>query len=280
MAIDTANAVTFGEAPPAVDDRQDLRAGLTIGVMVGVPAAVAVGAFLTLFRSVFDATNAALVLVIVVVAVAALGGRAAGMVTALAAVASFDFFHTKPYLSLAIDSRDDIETTLLLLVVAVIVGTIASSGRSARRRAGSARSEVRRIHHVAETAVSGADAANVIAIAQDELGDLLTLRECRFEALPADDGTVRPRIGRNGGIEGHPDRRFGRLPDGAGGFELPEQGVELPVLARGLQIGRFVLIPTPGVAVSLEQRLVAVAIADQVAAVWVPAAHGGGTMTR
>ena len=66
---------------------------------------------------------------IVVVAVAALGGRAAGIVTALAAVVSFDFFHTEPYLSLAIDSRDDIETTVLLLVAAVLVGTIASAGR-------------------------------------------------------------------------------------------------------------------------------------------------------
>ena len=69
------------------------------------------------------------------------------------------------------------------------------------------------------------------------------------------------------------DRRFGRLPDGAGGFELPEQGVELPVLARGQHIGRFLLSPTSGVAVSLEQRLVAVAIADQVAAVWIPESH-------
>ena len=42
------------------------------------------------------------------------------------------------------------------------------------------------------------------------------------------------------------------------------------MLARGQQIGRFVLVPSPGVAVSLEERLVAVAIADQVAAVWLP----------
>ena len=41
--------------------------------------------------------------------------------------------------------------------------------------------------------------------------------------------------------------RFGRSDDGAGGFELPAEGAELPVLARGQQIGRFVLEPTPGV---------------------------------
>ena len=159
--------------------------GLTVGVVVGVPAAVGVAALMATARSFFGTTNAALVLMIVVVAVAALGGRVAGIVTALAAVVSFDFFHTEPYLSLAIDSRDDIETTVLLLIAAVFVGTIASSGRLARRREGSAQDDIRRIHRVAEAAATGADAADVVAAAQDELRELLTLRECRFEALPA-----------------------------------------------------------------------------------------------
>jgi K+-sensing histidine kinase KdpD len=244
--------------------------GLLIGVAVGIPATVGAGALMASFRSLFDGTNAALVLMIVVVAVAALGGRAAGIITALSAVLSFDFFHTEPYLSLTIDSRDDVETTLLLLVAGVLVGTIGSAGRSARRHAGSARSEVHRIHRVAEAAVSGRDAASVIATAQDELRELLELRESRFEALPADHDVARPRIGRNGAIEGQTALRYGRGADGRTGFELPPEGVELPVLARGQHIGRFVLVPTPGVAVSLEQRIVAVAIADQVAAVWIP----------
>ncbi|MET0324051.1 MAG: DUF4118 domain-containing protein [Ilumatobacteraceae bacterium] len=241
-----------------------------IGAAVGVPAAIGVGALMAVLRPLFDTTNAALVLMIVVVAVAALGGRAAGIVTALAAVASFDFFHVKPYLSLAIDSRDDVETTILLLIAAVLVGTIASHGRSARHREGSARSEIRRIHRVAEAAVSGRSSAEVIAAAQDELRELMALQESRFEALPIVDGVTYERIGRNGAIEGAKTMRFGRGEDGRGGFELPSHGVELPVLARGQHIGRFVLIPTEGHSVSLEERLVAVAIADQVAAVWIP----------
>lgn len=244
--------------------------GLLIGASVGVPAAIAAGAVMAVFRDLFNGTNAALVLMIVVVAVAALGGRAAGIITALAAVASFDFFHTRPYLSLAIDSRDDIETTLLLLVAAVLVGTIASWGRSARRREGSAQSEIKRIHRVAEAAVSGRSPAEVIGAAQDELRALLSLQESRFEALPLDDDAVLARIGRNGAIEGVTTMRYGRGEDGRGGFELPAGGVELPVLARGQHIGRFVLVPTTGHPTSLEQRLVAVAIADQVAAVWIP----------
>ena len=121
-------------APPPREPAID-PTGLVIGVAVGIPAAVGTGAVLALARGVFDQTNAALILMIVVVAVAALGGRAAGVITALAAVVSFDFFHTQPYLSLTIDSRDDIETTILLLIAGVIVGTLASSGRRARSRA-------------------------------------------------------------------------------------------------------------------------------------------------
>ncbi len=235
-----------------------------------MPASVAVGAVLATMRPIFDSTNAALVLMIVVVAVAMLGGRAAGVVTALAAVVSFDFFHTEPYLSLAINSRDDVETTLLLLVAGVLVGTIATAGRVAKARAGSAGHEIQRIHRVAEASVSGRDAADVIAIAERELVDLLSLDGCRFEALPTGDDRVLPRIGRTGSIEGVTDRTFRRNNDGRTGFELPAEGLELPVLAHGQHIGRFLLVPTPGVGVSLEQRLVAVAIADQVATVWAP----------
>src|SRR3954447_18954876 len=131
-SLDAVTAEIAGGRP--VVDNSDLRSGLTIGIALGVPAAVGVGAFLGLFRSVFDTANAALVLMIVVVAVAAIGGRAAGVVASLAAVAALDFFHPKPYLSMTIDSRDDIETALLLLLVALIVGTIASWGRTGHQR--------------------------------------------------------------------------------------------------------------------------------------------------
>jgi hypothetical protein len=257
---------TRPERAPGIDPT-----GLVIGVGVGIPAAVGVGALLALDRHLFDQPNAAMILMVVVVAVAALGGRAAGVITALAAAVSFDFFHTEPYLRLAIDSRDDIESTIVLLFAGVIVGTLASRGRVARHRASDARSEIDRIHRVAETATSGADVATVIRAAQDELRALLTLVVCRFEAIPYDDEGYarRPRLGRNGSIELQPIMRFARIGDRSG-FELPEEGVDLPVLARGREIGRFVLIPTLGVPVGLEQRVVAVAIADQVASVWSP----------
>jgi hypothetical protein len=50
-------------------------------------------------------------------------------------------------------------------------------------------------------------------------------------------------------------------------------GVRLPVLGGGRQIGSLVLDPDPSIGVSLEERLVAVALADQLGAAL---AHNGG----
>ena len=73
--------------------------------------------------------NVALVLVLVVVLAAVGGGRTAGAVAAVSAALSFNFFHTVPYLTLEIDSADDVETTLLLLAVGLAVGQLASYRR-------------------------------------------------------------------------------------------------------------------------------------------------------
>ena len=49
-------------------------------------------------------------------------------------------------------------------------------------------------------------------------------------------------------------------------FALPAEGVELLVLGRGRELGRFVLEPDPNEGASLEERIVAVALSDQLGA--------------
>lgn len=249
-------------APPTPDEGPIMMA-------VGATAAIALGAILATVRDQVGQTNAALALMVVVVGAAALGGRVAGAGTAVAAVLSFDFFHTRPYLSLTIDSRDDVETTVLLLVAALAVGTLATAGRIARHEAGGARSELARIHRVAEAASSGDEPGTVTAIAERELVELLGLAACHFETIERQQTGPLPQLGRSGAITSTTGLRRAPKPDGAAlGFELPESGAEIPVLSRGRRIGRFVLTPTRGVGTSLEQRMVAVIIADQVAALW------------
>ena len=57
--------------------------------------------------------------------------------------------------------------------------------------------------------------------------------------------------------------------------EIGIPGPEAEILAqwRGRVVGRFVVTPTPGAAVSLEQRIVAVALVDVIAAYLVGELH-------
>lgn len=235
------------------DSRWD--AGFGLALAGGLP--IAVGAVLVPLRDSMAPANVALALVVAIVVAALAGGRLAGAIAAVTSALSFDFFHVRPYLSLTIDSRDDVETTILLLAVGIIVGTLSSRASRARASAAAGRDEVRRIHRIAELVAGGAEGADVVAAVERELTDLLSLASCRFDAGAG--GGDLPRLERSGVIGGVHQYRM--APEG---FELPEGGVELAVLARGQQVGRFVLVPRRGVGVSLDQRVVAVALADQV----------------
>jgi hypothetical protein len=228
---------------------------------IGVLAPMVVAVVLVPLRDSMLTANVALVLVLVVVAVAASGGRQAGAVAAVASALAFDLVHTRPYWHLRIDSSDDVETTILLLAVGLGVGHLAARGRRARRSAEASSGEIRRIYRVAAQAAKGEDLADVILAGQAELLDLLHLRDCRFEAPPF--ATRLERLERNGVV---PFREYRVREEG---FEALDEPLELAVFGRGQLLGRFVLEPTPGTTVSLEERVVAVAIADQVGAVLV-----------
>jgi Domain of unknown function (DUF4118) len=214
-------------------------------------------------------TSIALLLVIPVVIGALLGGRIGGAVSAGFAVLAFDFFHTQPYLSLTIASLDDVETAAILLVVGLIVGTAAAHTGRFRRVAAAGRDEIQRLHHVAEMVANGASAPEVIDVTGDELRAVLTLADCRFETAPFD--VALPRLDRNGALAGTSHRYV------HGGFVLPSEPVELSVLSRGRRVARFVLQPSDAEPVSLEQRLTAIALADQVGSVLVRSSTGPET---
>src|SRR3954469_23117919 len=110
---------------------------------------ILVGALLVLVRDETANANLALIMVLSVVVAAAVGGRGPGVLAAFIATLSFDFFLTKPYLTLTIDSADDVETTLILLVIGLAVGSIAVSARRAHRAARKGSDQTSRIHRVA-----------------------------------------------------------------------------------------------------------------------------------
>jgi len=229
------------------------------GYVIGGLGPILVAALLVPLRQEIAAANLALVLVIVVVLAAAVGGRGAGAVGAVIAAVSFDFFLVEPYLSMHIESADDLETTVLLLVIGLIVGEIVVRARRTRQVARRGSEDIARLHQVSELAATGASSDEVIMTVTAALRDVLGLRDCFFERGPS----IRPlpRLERNGAITGAHERRFV-----SGELSLPAES-ELVVLARGRQVGRFVLVADARAGVSIESRTVAIALSDQVGAV-------------
>ena len=244
-------------------DRSEDRDHAVAGIVLASLGPIAVAAALVPLRDVIDNTNVALGLVLVVLAAALTGGRTAGAVAAISSVLAFDFFHTQPYLSMTIDSTDDLVTTILLLPIGLLIGTVAGRARKARRSAEASRDQMHRVHRIAELSARGEETTVVLQQTQRELNELLGLADSRFEAPPYTDVDL-PVVERSGAVI--TDRHRYTLD----GFELPAGGVSLPVLARGRPVGRFVLVPSPGTGVSLERRIVAVALADQAGAALSP----------
>ncbi len=232
------------------------RGRLALGGGLVLPVAVA--AALVPFRTRVDNTNVALVLVAVVVAVAATGGRASGLVTAVSAALSFDFFHTLPYQSFSIARRTDVETAVLLLIVGLIVGQLSSRSMRHRVDAHESSLDIARLHAVAELVAAGAPPDEVILAVRNELKYLLSLRGCNFSY--AFDERPHPRLERGGEVV------LAGMQWGTSEMGLPGKEVDLVVNGRGQPFGRFVLFPTPGQPVSWDRRALAVALADQVGA--------------
>ncbi len=231
-----------------------------LAMLAGLVAPLALAAILVPFRTSFPNTDAALALILVVVAVAANGDRRAGVLAAVSAAAWFDFFLTRPYERFAITSRTDIETTVLLLVIGIAVTELAVWGRrqhaAASRRAG----YLDGINTAAQAVAAGGSPSVLIEQVTGQLTPLLTLRSCRFEYGIA--GIGQPARLRHDGTVTAKHRVWAVE---AAGFP-PDMDVELLVESGGVFRGRFLMTPEHAARPTLEQRLLAVALADQVGA--------------
>ena len=90
-------------------DVEEGKLARTMGMAIGAIGPIVVAGALAGVRDSVANADVALLLVLVVVLATVTGGWQAGAVGAVVAALSFDFFHTKPYLSLTMDSRDDVE---------------------------------------------------------------------------------------------------------------------------------------------------------------------------
>lgn len=229
-----------------------------LAVLAAVAAPLLLTVILVPFRSSFPNTDAALALMLVVVAVAANGYRLAGILAAVSAAVWFDFFLTRPYERFTITRSTDIETTILILVIGIAVTEIAVWGRRQHLAASKRAGYLEGINAAAEAVAVGGSPSALIDQVSGQLTRLLSLRSCRFQYGVA--GLGKPARLQHDGQLMAADRAWDLDRDG-----LPAD-TELLVENQGILQGRFLLSPGPGVRPTLEQRLVAVAFADQVGA--------------
>jgi hypothetical protein len=226
--------------------------------LAGLIAPFLIALALVPFRESLANAAAALVLVAVVVAVAAFGDRKAGVLATLSAAAWFDFFLTKPYERFTISSAHDIETTLALIVVGFSVTEIAVHSRRMYTVAMHEGEYLAALRELSDLVAGGAPIETVISEATRELMDVLAVSRCNFENVASASlpGSI-PRLERTGEVE-LAGERFDLTSGG-----LPSGEIEIAVQGRGRTYGRFVFEATPGGALSIEQRITAIALADQ-----------------
>ena len=159
----------------------------------------------------------------------------------------------------------------MLLIVGIAVGELAVWSRKQRAAAAAGSEDIARMHTIGDLVAEGRPLDQVILAVAYELRHLLSLRACRFHHGLS---TGEPaRIERNADVVLH------GVQWDVDDMGLPGKEVELLVQWGHTTFGSYILVPSPGVPISLERRLVAVALADQVAAVMAagqPPALGNG----
>lgn len=237
---------------------RDHRGALVLAA--GLIAPLLVSAALVPFRTTFAGTAAALLLVGVIAAIAVAGNRGSGFVASVSAAIWFDFFLTTPYERLVIDHRRDVETTVCLFLVGVVVTELAARGRRYRQTSIDESQYVARIHRAASLAASPeGDTSRLVDDVEESLTSILRLRSCHFEI---GEGAEPPTtwIDFDGTVV------HGALAWPAQDIGIPARNAAVPARWRGRTMGRFVVVPTPGEPVQLEERLVATTLVDLVGA--------------
>jgi K+-sensing histidine kinase KdpD len=218
-------------------------------------------AVLSTVRDSVTAATSVLVLVVWVVGAAATGDRLAGVVAAVSAGAWFDFFLTQPYLRFTITDADDIEATVLLVVIGLGVSEIAQWGhrqhKQAARRSGYLDGVLGAARAAAEASMPKASLVEVVA---RQISDVLGAGSCQYVDGPVHDARVAV-LDHDGVLT-----RGGRAVD-VDRVGLPtDEYVAVPV-RRGPDVaGHFLLTTTSHLSYpTTEARRVAVLLADQVA---------------
>lgn len=219
---------------------------------------VVVGAVLGLLRASMDPSTAAMVLVLPVVAASATGDRVAGVLAALTAAGSFDFFLTEPFYSLSIHRQADLELAVALVLVGLAVTEIALWGRRQQAVAQRREGYISGLTHLLDLPPDTTEQARSVAIGT-AITTVLGADRCTWDPGPPrwNDAVVDADGKVTSGGRRLPVERVG----------LPTDGYAAVVVRRGDEVlGHFrVTASTHVVRPTAEQLRVAVLLADRMA---------------
>jgi K+-sensing histidine kinase KdpD len=219
-------------------------------------------AVLATVRDSVTAATAVLVLVLWVVAAAATGDRVAGVLAAVSGGVWFDFFLTAPYEHFTIKGSDDVEATVLLLLIGLGVTEIALWGHRQQTRAARRSGYLEGVLGTARLVSAGdTPAAALVDVVARQIAEVLGADECTYVDGPLSDPSLAVLD-----HEGVVSRRDHVIDVDRVGMPSNDY-VALPVRTGSRVVGHFLVTCASQVTYpTQEQRRVAVLLADQVAA--------------
>jgi Domain of unknown function (DUF4118) len=199
-----------------------------VWMVAGGLGSMALAVLLVPLRTLTPASNLAFVFLAFTIVVAELGGRSAALVTALVSGMSLNFFLTEPYLTLAIEKRDDVIAFFALLGCGLIAAGFGKRRAALSEAASRAGTELDVLKKLVDHLRAGVPLDEILDYLKTSFGlGALVLRDSDDRVLGATPGGASPapipetRLTPETLLPSEEDRlRFGarglRLPDGGG----------------------------------------------------------------
>jgi K+-sensing histidine kinase KdpD len=240
----------------------------------GVAVSLLIGILIEPFRRTIGLENVTIVYLATVVITAAVGGRAAGLFTAVAAALSYDFFLTTPYHSLVIDSPAQVITVALLLATGLAAGL---AGRARRHLALAVDEQAELIGLLNTVAQAAADGDNADQIAAERIRQLLDAPRVAIQRTTptgmltiADDGDRDVPLDTSDLL--HLDEQGRTLArehllvgNGLVRWRMPERGVAFDLVHQGRPVGCLIVILSRTTPTSRLTRVALATVADTLA---------------
>ena len=210
--------------------RQDPESGLWVAV--GGIGAIALAVALIPLRSTTSASNLAFVFLILTIVIAEVGGRGAGLATAVVSALSLNFFLTEPYLTLTIEKPDDVIAFVALAVSGLIAAAFGRRRARSSELVSGARRDLEALERTAEGLATGAPLGAVLEelrrafrlgglVLRGADEQLVVAAPPAHAALPAPAATLERRtLLATEELRHRFGRRGLRLPEGGGRLQL------------------------------------------------------------